>query len=272
MTSTHPAVDVAWRKSVRAMQTARQLDIAVEEFAASEPFRVEVQSDGKERLRFTNPPPTEIAIIAGEILYQVRSSLDHLFYALIERNHPSAVLPATWERDSQFPLMIKRPDGAPTSGALERKDFLKSKVLDALTDRAFQFIEANQPYQPSIPGADQHLLLRLLTKLSNIDKHRRLNTSVTRITRSEKLVTPEGYTSTSLEIMLNDGDLLGTAWHSDEMRSRAVKTNRELKPEVMFDEPELGPPQEAPIENLTELPRLMLSWLIPHMADLISKP
>lgn len=269
MTLNPPAVEAAWQKSRRAMNTGLQLDVVRDDFAASEPFRVETDPHGKERVRRVAEPPIDVSILTGEILYQVRSSLDHLFFALVERNHPGAAMPPRWQRDTQFPLMTKRPDGAPKTGPLERRHFPKPQVMAAVTDRAFQFIESIQPYHSR---RDDSFLLKLLTTFSNIDKHRRLNACVIRATSSEELTTAEGYTSTSMSILLKDGDVLPSAWHSDDMRDRAVKTTRELTPEIMFDEPELGPPQVAPLDKITELPRFMIWWLIPNMAELIKTP
>ena len=145
------------------------------------------------------------------------------------------------------------------------------ETLNALTDRAFDYIESVQPSRVRDDNVSQ--LLRLLAKLSNIDKHRRLSTIVTRINREEELVTAEGYTRTSLSLPLADGAELRPAWHPSGAVTADAKLTRCLTPTIVFDEPDVGPPLTAPIENiLYKLPTMMFGWMLPNLHNLLERP
>ena len=182
-------------------------------------------------MRITKAPPPEIAVIIGEVLYQVRSALDHAFFDLVKRNHAGVTPPPkNWERRSQFPLRNKasgKVKGDPSFPPRCHFD----KTLDALTDRAFNYIESVQPYQ------------------------------------TDELVTAEGHTSTSLSLPLADGAELRPAWHPPDMVTPDAKRTRCLAPTIVFNEPGVG--SETPIEKvLYELPRMMYGWMLPHLHNL----
>jgi hypothetical protein len=68
-----------------------------------------LNSEGKEVLEITRDPPPRISVLVGEIVYQVRSALDHLTYVIVEANQTNIVLQKNWVRDCAFPLMLKAP-------------------------------------------------------------------------------------------------------------------------------------------------------------------
>ena len=262
-------IESARLKVARAMKIRGAAAEAIESYMASQPYEVVTDANGGETVRITKAPPPEIAVIAGEVLYQVRSALDHAFFDLVERNHAGATLPRDWERRSQFPLLIKIPEKFKGDPPVPRQYF--DKTLDALTDRAFDYIESVQPYRLRDDNVSQWL--RLLAKLSNIDKHRRLSTTVTRINRKEELVTAEGYTITSLSLPLADGAELRPAWHPPGVVTADAKRTRYLTPTIVFDEPDVGPPLTAPIENiLYKLPTMMFGWMLPNLHNLLERP
>ena len=132
-------------------------------------------------------------IIVGEMLYQFRSALDHLFFDLVERNIGKGILLTRWDHHCQLPLMIDLPKGY-TTPPVPRRGYDKV-TRRALTDEAFAFIERIQPYYSSFDGRREPQLLRMLVKLSNIDKHRRLNTTILTVGQTQTAVTSEGKTS-----------------------------------------------------------------------------
>ena len=50
------------------------------------------------------PPPPEIALLAGEMVYQMRSALDHLIFGLIKSNPSSYFIQSDWEEKCEFPI------------------------------------------------------------------------------------------------------------------------------------------------------------------------
>ena len=251
------------------MQIRSEAEEVIESYRAGQPYEVVTDANGRETVRITKAPPPEIAVIIGEVLYQVRSALDHAFFDLVKRNHAGVTPPPkNWERRSQFPLRNKAPGkvkGDPP--ILPRCHF--GKTLDALTDRAFNYIESVQPYRVRKDTVSQ--LLRLLAKLSNIDKHRQLNTIVTLINQTDELLTAEGHTSTSLSLPLADGAELRPAWHPPDMVTPDAKRTRCLAPTIVFNEPSVE--SETPIEKvLYELPTMMYGWMLPNLYNLLKRP
>ena len=105
-------------------------------------------------------PGPEAGIILGDVLHQLRTSLDHLVCALIRRNHSASVC-----KDAVFPICKDSNDF--------KTDWRISKgILEPLigTDE-LALIEFTQPYKrlPNNPTGDR---LWILAKLNNIDKHR----------------------------------------------------------------------------------------------------
>ena len=104
--------------------------------------------------------------MAGEIVYHLRSALDHLAFELVKTNPQRVTLPADWQRRCQSPLCIEIPrtgnPPVPVEVPLPFNFFKKS--LPEITAQAFTFIEALQPYNqgsgplqgkypPAEPGA-----------------------------------------------------------------------------------------------------------------------
>jgi hypothetical protein len=254
-------------KLLRALKQCNAVNDCIAEYAAREPYLIAPDADGKQKFNITEEPPLDIVILLGEIVYQFRSALDHMFFDLVEINHAKGVLPTRWMKDSQFPMVTKVPDtftGADTE-PLPRKYF--PETLNGLTDRAFTFVESMQPYY------QRNELLFLLTKLSNIDKHRRLNTTVTRFARHVEAVTAEGYSIHSITIALESDTELNESAAADELPTPAVQVETKFVPEIALNEPEIGSPYAWPIDRVTrDMPQLMLTQLWPAFRDLIANP
>jgi hypothetical protein len=112
------------------------------------------------RAKLAEDIPPAWGPLIGDALHNLRSSLDHLVYALTVANTP-APLPTTLERSCEFPIFS-------TQELFERSAL---RAISGITDKAKETIAALQPYQR---GEDFGLdPLWLLRELSNIDKHRR---------------------------------------------------------------------------------------------------
>src|SRR5580658_7926664 len=97
-------IDSAKRKVARARKHLQALESCSIGYTGDETNLVVDESGGAEKLRFPNEPPIDIAILAGEIIYQLRSALDHLAFELVKSNPAGVALPKGWERKCQFPL------------------------------------------------------------------------------------------------------------------------------------------------------------------------
>src|SRR5262249_11781403 len=181
------SLDTARRKVVRAFEHAKEIQMRVADYASGNPYEIIPQPKGREKIKLLRPPPSEIALITGELIYQLRSALDHLFFELVERNQrPRNFPPPDWQRPPQSPLSSVPPPGYQPPIP---RDVFVSAARDWISDRAFTFIERLQPYYR---GKEPNRLLGILLKLSNIDKHRRFNTIVLRVNAIEEAVVEGG--------------------------------------------------------------------------------
>lgn len=135
--------------------------------------RTEIHRGGLEYRFYLDEPP-EIkpswGLITGEILFDLRSALDHLAWELHVRHYGRRTIPKNVEITSQFPICdtyLQMADSGCT----------RVKNLGKREQRAIRFL---QPYQPrrdewlSLVRVD----LSILNTLHNIDKHRQLHTVV----------------------------------------------------------------------------------------------
>jgi hypothetical protein len=101
--------------------------------------------------------PDEIALIFGDLLYCLRSSLDQLVWCLAKINATPGYPELT-----QFPI-------------LEQQDIPRfNRQTSGVPADAVKIIESLQPYNAPTPGAIRENLLWRLNKLCNIDKHTRI--------------------------------------------------------------------------------------------------
>lgn len=103
------------------------------------------------RVDIGTPPPPRIAVLCGDVLHNIRSSLDHLAWALVIQSGGQPQIPGT-----RFPILKEGSRRPPT---------IEGGVPAAVSE----ILDVVQPYQAG------HQPLAQLAELSNIDKHRRLN-------------------------------------------------------------------------------------------------
>jgi len=214
------------------------------EYGKREPYRRIAHDDGRVTLEIKEPPPIEISVIVGEVIYQLRSALDHIFFSLVRQNYPGGNVPDAIRTTCQFPLYSK-PPGDPLNKPPIPKVLFKN--MDCIPDEAFAIIECLQPYNRRHQGHD---LLGMLRTFSNIDKHRHLNTTVTRIDRRHTIKGEGGLVSTVVHMMLNNGEELYEPMHLNDLHKSAIEVSDDYVVRVAFDEPEYGPPQTALIEHV----------------------
>ncbi len=111
--------------------------------------------------------PIEWSIRVGEILYNLRSALDHLVWQLVlaSGNRPT--------RFNQFPILDSEEQWTPARIV---------KVLEGVSDENKKIVRYLQPFNPVLQlpvdgkyRACNAQVFRTLRELCNIDKHRHLN-------------------------------------------------------------------------------------------------
>jgi hypothetical protein len=113
---------------------------------------------GRLRLKVLREPPLKLAAIAGDVVHNVRSSLDYIVEELVKREGKTPSV------QHQFPICVK---------ADSFKSELGKGRLHGVDRRAVKAIEGFQPYQVKAEARSRHPLLHL-HRLSNRDKHHML--------------------------------------------------------------------------------------------------
>jgi hypothetical protein len=255
-------------KLIRASEHIKTIKNSIATYAASGPYELIRDANGKEKINIIREPPPEISILSGEVFYQIRSALDHLTFNLVKINPNSIALPTDWEESCSFPLKLTLPKSIQNPPVPYGHDSF-SKALPGVAKGPFTFIERLQPYYSS--GA-HNPWLRRLAKLSNIDRHRHLNLTVTRIRKNELVFFDSGAKRGSWSILNHDTELeavIGT----DYPMGRAVKTDRSFTPIVTFDEPTLPDAAKMPVDFLLDICAYTVeTFIAPEFEKFIQKP
>jgi hypothetical protein len=150
-------------KLERALQHIGDLQVEVETLLDTLPYRavsdgdLEALKDLRNMVSELRMPP-RAAILAGEAIHQIRSSLDHIASALVIANNRK-VTPGT-----QFPIYVYRP-------SCEKEARRYEDHIRGMTPSAKALIDGLQPCN----AADRHdNSLTILKALNNFDKHQAL--------------------------------------------------------------------------------------------------
>jgi len=195
-------------KLIRAAKHIKALQRSIAKYAASHPYKItKSKSKGTERLTIPKSPPAEISVIAGEVLYQIRSALDHLAFNLVQRNPGGITLPKNWFKRVEFPLYLEAPKESsspsiPNSLPVPQKAF--DRMLPGISKEAFAFIERAQPYYGK---GEPNSALGYLAELSNIDKHRYLNVIGSRVRGRQTIRYKNGFVSSSIQALDRNTEL-----------------------------------------------------------------
>ena len=160
-------------------------------------YEIVKDANGKETLHFLIDAPSGIQIIAGEIVYQFRSALDHLAFQLVQSN--PIRLPEGWEGRCQFPLHMDVPTHGrkvPIPYPIPVPYAAFKDRLPGISKEAYEFIESVQPYHS---GQGVHNILRIIGRLANIDKHRHLYVLLPRIAVQHEFTYSDGFRGTSVQ-------------------------------------------------------------------------
>jgi hypothetical protein len=146
-------------KVKRAQATLAYLKASIKSHCADEARRLEVAIKQQDLLAMDRDEPEtlyEYSVVVGEVVHNLRSSLDHLVWQLVIANG------GTPDRKNAFPIISKESDYRKQS---------ESK-LRGMTDGQRQTIEGVQPFGDNT-NIGPHL--GMLHAICNIDKHRHLN-------------------------------------------------------------------------------------------------
>jgi hypothetical protein len=147
-------------KIERAKKHIRELDAEIRSFFAIKPYRIGTKRNPETRqliyyVASVRETPTTMAAITGDVLQNLRGSLDHLAYQLVlvgSGTTPSAHI--------YFPI-------ADDATKYER---VRAKSVKGMRQSAIKAIDGIKPYK------DGNDTLWRLHKLNNVDKHRLLIT------------------------------------------------------------------------------------------------
>lgn len=117
--------------------------------------------DGKPgfTLHISSQPPVYLSVIAGDVVHNLRASLDYIAHELIRANNGTPTI------RTQFPVSLSEDEFVNEAVTLKR--------LTGISIKGLKVISAFQPFRLD-PGKEKDHPLWLLTKLSNMDKHRTL--------------------------------------------------------------------------------------------------
>jgi hypothetical protein len=141
-------------KVERAKRHLADLKAAMESFFATKPHEMISEKDSKTgeeifRIRIHKCIPSDISIITGDVIHNLRSGLDQLICALVIANR----------------RQITRGNGFPIAGSLEKFERAAVAKLKNLSVKADGFIRSLKPYN----GADSTFWQ--LNELDILDKH-----------------------------------------------------------------------------------------------------
>lgn len=146
-------------------------------------------------LKVNVPIPETWAPMIGDILFNLRSALDHLAFSLAMKGG-NGNLTDRQIRESCFPAWTVKPSGHD-----------RRRTIGAIAPRAQVAISRLQPYREGTP---QDHFLHVLTYLNNIDKHRTLHVASTSI--GAMLISGGGVEVFDIEpaetAFINDGDVV----------------------------------------------------------------
>ena len=213
-------------------------------------YEILTDTNGKETIHFFVNAPPEIPIIAGEIVYQFRSMLDQFAFQLVKSNPSGMLLPKDWGRICQFPVLLTIPatGNPPILHTIPVPYEFFEERLPGITRAAYAFIESLQPYR-SGPGI--HNILRIIGKLSNIDKHKHPYVLLPRMAVRHDVTYSDGMRGTSV---------LGGLKHGAEVplpevppRDSPMNVKRTFVPYITFDETIGAGPDTLGTDNLLKV-------------------
>ena len=262
-------LDSAETKIIRATEHLDSINRHIAEITSrAGAYEIIKDAHGKETVSFLVEPPSAVALLAGEIVYHLRSALDHLAFDLVKLNPGGIVLPANWEENCCFPLWLKIPKKTPSFNCFDH-------ILPGISRDAFAFIESMQPYRS---GEGHHNVMAIIAKLSNVDKHRYLNAILPRVAVRQDFQHASGLTSGSVVGGFKHGAQVQTMDVGRVLRrgieDPVVDMKRSFLPYVTFEELAIGAgPASLEAQNVLEICLASVKDIvIPAFVQFLKKP
>jgi hypothetical protein len=166
-------LDGCWAKIERANENIKNLEAEVSAFTHSDRYTIirNLDRKAKQCTFFAQPQliPLRVSVLAGEIIHHLRSSLDHVVWALALKKRPDP------------PFRIQFPIYTESEKFIAAK---KSGIIQGISGSAQTIIESVQPYLKP-PAADHPLAI--LHDFSITDKHKLLAVAVSVATIETKI-------------------------------------------------------------------------------------
>ncbi len=253
---SEPTMDGCLTKVDRAMQHIDQIN---DELAAGmvdvDPESIQVRrirhyesSKAVERMVFYIsgiPPkiPPQLSVLVGEVVFQLRSALDHLVYQLVVANTKKEPTCKT-----QFPIVATGNKGNPDP--LANYESQKPGMIKGVSAAAEAIIDNLQPLKR---GASYHEdPLWMINELNNADKHRLLNLTVRGVAAYRVEVRGARSSTTAVfrpRVLFKDGAELGRLTLPDSLLGTKVDVHGKMTLEVAIE-------QAGLIRNVPMLPLL----------------
>ena len=178
----------AWcAKAARAKHHIDALEGEVANFLNDETFNIVPEAGGPEeviyRLQMSGPVPIVFSAMIGDVLHNLRSALDCAAFE-IARRHVNRELTSEEERRTAFPIISTQTAFDKFFSDKQRAHLYSVKQKGAIRrvqpGHLFDEIERERGSAPTLDRDSEvkYDPLFLLNRLSNIDKHRRLHTTV----------------------------------------------------------------------------------------------
>src|ERR1051325_843458 len=212
-------------KVERAKQHLRDLEVERYSFMNNSPYRIERENDSQTgyniyRVFDIHIPPIEIGLIAGDIIHNLRSALDHLAYQLV------LVGGGTPNRQTAFPIWELSTE----------YHAQRHRRVQGMSQNAIDAIDAAEPYQGG-KGAG----LWVLHYMDIADKHHELLTALINVTEARFTIPGfwernyrgvGGVSFPNFGKPLKDGDVVAT-------READMDNDMNITFDVAFTEPDI---------------------------------
>ncbi|HTA59069.1 MAG TPA: hypothetical protein VK805_12975 [Candidatus Baltobacteraceae bacterium] len=257
-------LDSATLKIVRAEEHLDAINRLIDAATSrADSYEIIKDANGKEIVNFLVAPPPEVAILTGEIVYHLRSAMDHLAFDLVKLNPSGSPLPVNWEEKCCFPLRRKVPKNTAYN--------FFGDDLPGISMSAFTFIESMQPYHS---GEGPHNVIKIIAQLSNADKHRHLNAVLSRVAVRQDFKSARGLQSTTIVGGFTHGAEVQSAIFTRGGQDPTVDMKRTFLPYLTFEELAIGAgPASLEAQSILELcVEQVKRVILPAFINLLKKP
>jgi hypothetical protein len=225
-------LDSCWAKIERARDHTDRLEKLEKRFLKRRPNRVFFDKEAEPPwvliMAVVEPVPLLFSTVAGDLVQNLRSCLDHLVWQLVLLDG------GTPGRHTSFPICSSKPhfDERTRNPSKDRPGPLEGIEVDG---QKWTLIERLQPYHGPVDNLDI-TPLPVLSKLSNTDKHQTLLAGVSFVHAFDpwNMMEVVGLEASDFEVTFEGGDVLT---HNTEIaRFRPVSTgSMEMTGDFPFD-------------------------------------